>query len=99
MNIEKPTVLMTAVLVVVAATAFATDSAFAQDNQAASEVNECGNGASPINAFCQDLTSLLQGDNNDVYILGEQEASSKIVTEEEATEEETEEETEDAEFE
>jgi hypothetical protein len=53
---------MTAMLV--AATALATDNAFADKNrkhggyiksQATSQVNDCGNGDNPIDVFCQNL--------------------------------------------
>jgi hypothetical protein len=54
----------------VAATALATDDAFAgkkksyTKSQAVSQVNDCGNGDTPIDVFCQNLASQIQGDNN-----------------------------------
>jgi hypothetical protein len=58
----------------VAATALATDSAFADKNrkhdggyqksQAVSQKNDCGNGDEPFDVFCQNLASQIQGDNN-----------------------------------
>jgi hypothetical protein len=75
----------------VAATALATDSAFAdkkrkshEKNQAISQVNDCGNGPprdgaglttepmGPIDVFCQNLASQIQGDNNAAALEGEQ---------------------------
>jgi uncharacterized membrane protein len=60
----------------VAATALATDNAFADKKrhddkkksysktQAVSQVNDCGNGEFPEEVFCQNLASQIQGDNN-----------------------------------
>jgi hypothetical protein len=68
----------------IAATALATDSAFADKNrkhdgkggytktQAATQVNDCGNGDSPEGAYCQNLASQIQGDGNAVALEGEQ---------------------------
>ncbi len=73
---------MTAMLV--AATALATDNAFAdkkrhddkkkgyEKTQAVSQVNECGNGEDPIDVFCQNLASQIQGDNNTPVLEAEQ---------------------------
>jgi len=64
---------MTAVLI--GATAFATDSAFAgghghkkhyEKNQALSQANACGNGILPLNVFCSNSASQIQGDENGV---------------------------------
>jgi hypothetical protein len=66
---------MTAMLI--GATALATtDSAFADKkreyNQATSQANACGNGELPLNVFCQNLGSQIQGDENAVGIAGQQ---------------------------
>ncbi|MGH9953700.1 MAG: hypothetical protein ACRD5J_18955 [Nitrososphaeraceae archaeon] len=55
----------------------ATDSVFAEKkkyekNQAASQANECGNGELPLNVFCQNLLSQIQGDGNAANIIGVQ---------------------------
>jgi hypothetical protein len=55
----------------------ATDSVFAdkkkyEKSQAASEANECGNGELPLNVFCQNLLSQIQGDGNAANIIGVQ---------------------------
>ena len=63
---------MTAMLI--GATALATDSAFAtkkkEYNQATSQANACGNGKLPLNVFCQNLGSQVQGDENAVALDG-----------------------------
>lgn len=62
----------------VGATAFATDSAFADGkkhydkNQAISQANACGNGELPLNVFCQNIGSQVQGEENAVAIDGTQ---------------------------
>ena len=55
----------------------ATDSLFAEKkkyekNQAASQANACGNGELPLNVFCQNLLSQIQGDGNAANIIGVQ---------------------------
>ncbi|MGH9927277.1 MAG: hypothetical protein ACRD4J_09465 [Nitrososphaeraceae archaeon] len=55
----------------------ATDSVFAEKkkyekNQAASQANACGNGELPLNVFCQNLLSQIQGDGNAANIIGVQ---------------------------
>ena len=66
---------MTAMLI--GATALSTDSAFAdkkkkgyEKNQALSQANACGNGILPLNVFCQNLASQIQGDENAVALDG-----------------------------
>jgi hypothetical protein len=41
-------------------------------NQAASQVNDCGNGDEPFNILCQNLFSQIQGDGNIANIIGSQ---------------------------
>jgi len=59
-------------VMLVGATAFATDSAFADGkkkygkSQVASQVNACGNGDMPMNVGCQNTASQIQGDDNRV---------------------------------
>jgi hypothetical protein len=67
---------MTAMLVG-ATTLSTTDSVFAgkkkyEKSQAASQANECGNGELPLNVFCQNLLSQIQGDGNAVNVIGVQ---------------------------
>ena len=60
----------------VGATALATsESVFASDkNQAVSQANACGNGELPLNVFCQNIGSQVQGDENAVAATGSQSA-------------------------
>jgi hypothetical protein len=71
---------MTAMLI--GATALAsTDSAFAgghhkkyEKSQALSQANACGNGKLPLNVFCSNTASQIQGDENSVGSAGTQSA-------------------------
>jgi hypothetical protein len=71
MNTKYLVVVAAMTAMLVAATALATDSAFAdkkrksyEKSQAVSQTNDCGNGDTPIDVFCQNLASQIQGDNN-----------------------------------
>lgn len=72
------TVVAVMAAALVGATAFATDSAFADGkkhydkNQAISQANACGNGELPLNVFCQNIGSQVQGEENAVAIDGTQ---------------------------
>jgi hypothetical protein len=67
-------------VMLVASTALATDNAFAdkkkktsyEKTQATYQANDCGNGDTPIDVFCQNLDSQIQGDGNAVAIILEQ---------------------------
>lgn len=67
-------------VMLVAATALATtDSAFAgkkkyEKSQATAQTNACGNGDAPINVFCSNTDSQIQGDENQVAITSQQSA-------------------------
>ena len=76
---ETATLLMAAMLVVAATTAFTTYSALAEEDsdtkkktQAVSGLNDCGNGDTPVDVFCQDLASEIQGDGNSATVSGTQ---------------------------
>ena len=59
----------------VGTTAITADSAFAtkyDKNQAVSQANACGNGELPLNVFCQNIDSQVQGEENAVAIDGTQ---------------------------
>jgi hypothetical protein len=71
MNTKYLVVVAAMTAMLVAATVLATDSAFAdkkrksyEKSQAVSQTNDCGNGDTPIDVFCQNLASQIQGDNN-----------------------------------
>jgi hypothetical protein len=65
-------------VMLIGATAFATDDAFAEKkkkygkSQATAQADYCGNGELPENVFCQNLAAQLQGDGNAVNIIGAQ---------------------------
>jgi hypothetical protein len=56
----------------IATSAVATEDAFAgkkkgyEKNQAISQANACGNGELPLNVYCQNIGSQIQGDENAV---------------------------------
>ena len=73
--------IVTAVAVMlVASAAAATEDAFAgkkkkyEKNQALSQANACGNGELPLNVFCSNSASQIQGDENAVSTVSEQAA-------------------------
>jgi hypothetical protein len=78
MNTKYLVVVAAMAVMLIAATALATDNAFAEKKggykktQAVSQVNDCGNGDTPIDVFCQNLASQIQGDNNAAALEGEQ---------------------------
>lgn len=57
-------------VMLVASTALATEDAFAgkkkKYNQSLSQANACGNGKLPMNVFCSNSASQIQGDENAV---------------------------------
>jgi hypothetical protein len=72
MNTKYFVVVATMAVMLIGATAFATDSAFAdgkkkyEKNQALSQANACGNGELPMNVLCSNSASQIQGDENAV---------------------------------
>jgi|SoiMethySBSTD1v2_1073268.scaffolds.fasta_scaffold1626790_2 hypothetical protein len=78
MNTKYLAVVAALAVMLVASTALATtDDAFAgkkgyKKSQAVSQVNNCGNGDSPIDVFCQNLASQVQGDENAPALAGAQ---------------------------
>jgi hypothetical protein len=76
MNVKHLSIIVVAALaaILVASTA---DNAFAdkkkktsyEKTQAGSQVNDCGNGDTPIDVVCQNLESQIQGDGNAVAII------------------------------
>ena len=65
-------------VMLIGATAFATDSAFAdgkkhyEKNQAISQANACGNGELPLNVGCQNTASQIQGEENSAALASQQ---------------------------
>ena len=80
MNTKYMVIVAAMAVTLIGATAFATDSAFAdgkkkyEKNQAISQANACGNGELPLNVFCQNIGSQIQGDENAVALDGFQSA-------------------------
>jgi uncharacterized protein YcfJ len=78
MNTKYLVAVAAMAIMLVAATALATDDVFAKKKsytktQAISQVNDCGNGDNqPVNVFCQNLASQIQGDENTAALTGEQ---------------------------
>jgi hypothetical protein len=71
MNAKYLVVVAAMAVMLIAATALATDSAFADKkrksyskSQAVSQVNECGNGFEPSDVWCQNIASQVQGNDN-----------------------------------
>ena len=66
-------------IMLIGATALATDDAFAdkkkksyEKSQAVSQVNDCGNGELPLNIGCQNTASQIQGDDNEAALASNQ---------------------------
>ena len=78
MNSKNMVFVAAMAVMLIGATAFATDSAFADKkkhydkNQATSQANACGNGKLPLNVGCQNIDSQIQGDENAVSLAAEQ---------------------------
>lgn len=78
MNTKYLVIVAAVTVMLVSAIALSTiDNAFAgkkkyEKSQAASQANACGNGKLPLNVFCQNLLSQIQGDGNAVNVIGVQ---------------------------
>lgn len=76
MNNKHLLIVAALTVMLIGATALSTtDSALAgnkkyEKSQAASQANACGNGKMPLDVFCQNLLSQIQGDGNAVNIIG-----------------------------
>jgi hypothetical protein len=74
MNSQYMFVVAAMAVMLIGATAFATDSAFADGkkkygkNQAIGQTNACGNGDMPMNILCSNTGSQVQGDKNAVAL-------------------------------
>jgi hypothetical protein len=82
MNTKYMVVIAAMAVMLIGATAFATDSAFAggghkhkksyEKNQAVAQVNDCGNGEWPENVWCQNTASQIQGKDNSAALSSSQ---------------------------
>jgi hypothetical protein len=83
MNTKYMFIVAAMIAMLIGATALATDSAFADKkkhydkNQATSQANACGNGKLPLNVFCQNIDSQVQGEENAVSLSGSQQAAEE----------------------
>jgi hypothetical protein len=87
MNTKYMVIVAAMAVMLVGATALTTaDSVFAgghghkkktEYNQATSQANACGNGKLPLNVFCQNIDSQVQGDENAVSASGSQSAAEE----------------------
>ena len=77
MNTKYMFVAAAMAVMLIGATALVTEDAFAgkkkyEKNQATSQANACGNGVLPLNVFCQNINSQVQGEENAVSAAGSQ---------------------------
>ena len=76
MNSKYIFIVATMAVMLIGATALATDTAFAtkkrEYNQALSQANACGNGVFSINIGCQNTASQIQGDDNSAAFTSQQ---------------------------
>ena len=80
MNAKYMFIVAAMAVMLIGATALATDDAFADGkkkkysskSQAASQVNDCGNGIEPTNVGCQNTVSQIQGEENSAALAAEQ---------------------------
>ena len=77
MNTKYMFIVATMAVMLIGATALATEDAFAGKkkygkNQAMSQANDCGNGFLPENVGCQNTASQIQGDENVVVTAADQ---------------------------
>ncbi len=80
MNTKYLVVVAAMAIMLIGATALATEDAFAdkkkkggyEKSQAVSQVNDCGNGELPLNVWCQNTASQIQGEDNSAALSSNQ---------------------------
>jgi hypothetical protein len=76
MNTKYLAVVAAMAVMLIGATALASEDTFATKkksySQALSQANACGNGEAPLNVGCQNTASQIQGDENGVALAAEQ---------------------------
>jgi hypothetical protein len=90
MNTKYMVIVAALAVMMIGATALATEDAFAdkkrhddkkkggyEKSQAVSQVNDCGNGKLPLNIGCQNTASQIQGDDNAAALYSAQEFEGK----------------------
>jgi hypothetical protein len=72
-------VTMAVVGTLLGATSIGNAFAGGDDSLATSQVNDCGNGELPLNVFCQNINSQVQGDDNEQEdVFGQQNNGGQI---------------------
>ncbi|MGH9976219.1 MAG: hypothetical protein ACRD8Z_10355 [Nitrososphaeraceae archaeon] len=90
MNSKYMVVVAAMAVMLIGATALATDDAFAdkkrhddkkkggyEKSQATAQTNYCGNGEAPLYVFCSNTASQIQGDDNSAALASEQESEEE----------------------
>ena len=77
MNTKYMFIVAAVAVMLIGATALATEDAFAgkkkyEKSQAVAQTNDCGNGELPLNVGCQNTASQIQGDENSAALASEQ---------------------------
>jgi hypothetical protein len=77
MNSKYMFVVAAMAVMLIGATALATEDAFAgkkkyEKSQAVAQTNDCGNGELPLNVGCQNTASQIQGDENSAALASSQ---------------------------
>jgi len=80
MNTKYIAIVAVIAAAILGTTVITADSAFAtkyDKNQATSQANACGNGKLPMDVYCQNINSQVQGEENAVAIDGQQQGEQK----------------------
>jgi hypothetical protein len=78
MNVKYLIIVASMTAILIGATALSTTESVSagkkkyEKSQAVSQANACGNGVLPLNVFCQNLVSQIQGDGNAANVIGVQ---------------------------
>lgn len=77
MNTKYVFIVAAVAVMLIGATALVNEDVFAKKkynskSQAVSQVNDCGNGELPLNVWCQNTASQIQGDENSAALASEQ---------------------------
>lgn len=76
----KSLALITGVMLAIVGSLASVNEASAtkyESSQASSGANDCGNGVLPLNVFCQNLASQIEGDGNAINIIALQPSSGE----------------------
>lgn len=76
----KSLALITGVMLAIVGSVASINEASAtkyESSQVSSEANDCGNGELPLNVFCQNVASQIEGDGNAINIIALQPSSAE----------------------